>query len=113
VRGGRPDPSALTPADKAKIEAAIRDDVLHPQRFPKVHFASDRVERLDKTWRVEGTLDLHGVRRPLAVTVLERDGELRCEADVDQPAFGIAPYRAAFGALKVKPAVRITLTVKS
>jgi polyisoprenoid-binding protein YceI len=60
---------------------------------------------------VEGTLTLTGVSRPVTVEV-RRDGErLVAEVLVHQPAFGIRPYSAMLGALKVKADVLVRVSV--
>ena len=58
---------------------------------------------------VVGKLTLHGVTREIRCT---RSGEL-VEARLDQRDFGIKPYSAMFGTLKVKPEVVVTVRLVS
>ncbi len=56
---------------------------------------------------VDGALTLCGVTRPLVVTLRREAGRLVCEATVQQPAWGITPFRAMLGALRVQADVRV------
>jgi polyisoprenoid-binding protein YceI len=109
---GRPAPNALGPRDRRKIQANVRKDVLHPDRHPEIRFESGRIERSGDRHRVEGELTLHGVGRPIAFDVVERDGRFEAEVPIRQPEFGITPYRAPLGVLKVKPEVLVRVVTR-
>jgi polyisoprenoid-binding protein YceI len=95
--------------DRAKIEATLRDEVLAVERHPTIAFRSTRVSER----RVEGELTIKGVSRKIAIDI-ERDGpELVATYRVHQPDFGIKPYTAMLGALKVKPDVDVSFRVPS
>ncbi|HTE87301.1 MAG TPA: YceI family protein [Dehalococcoidia bacterium] len=55
-------------------------------RYPLASFESDSVESLaNGQWRVHGLLDLHGVRRPVALDTISAemgDGEMRLTATI-------------------------------
>src|SRR5690606_13231714 len=63
MKDGRENPSALSDKDKREIERNIREDVLHPGRYPKVAFRSTAVKKAGDEWRIEGELTLHGTTR--------------------------------------------------
>jgi hypothetical protein len=110
MKDGRDNPSALSDADKAKIAGQIRDDVLHSQRYPEVSFVSrEQRVRSDGGYDLSGELTLHGVTRPLECKTTLSDGRQRLSLTLHQPDFGIAPYRAMLGTLKIQPDVRIEL----
>ncbi|MEZ4299133.1 MAG: YceI family protein [Polyangiaceae bacterium] len=103
---------ALSDGDRRKIEENIVDDVLHSKRFPEIRFTSSSVEEDGAGgYRVRGTLALHGKTRE--VTVLSRnDGEGQVmEVKLHQPDWGIQPYSALFGALKIKPDVLVRIAL--
>ena len=102
---------ALTPANKREIERNIVQEVLHAKAYPRIEFVSREVEERDSSYRVKGDLTLHGARRPLPVRVLHGGGAYVAEATLHQPDFGIRPYSAMFGTLKVKADVRVRLTI--
>jgi polyisoprenoid-binding protein YceI len=110
MKDGRDNPSALSDADKAKIAGQIRDDVLHSQRYPEISFRSrEQRSRSDGGYDLSGELTLHGVTRPLECQTTLSDGRQCLSLTLHQPDFGIAPYRAMLGTLKIQPDVRIEL----
>ncbi len=108
---GKDDPSALSASDRKKIEATIAEEVLHASRFPEIRFVSTSVERAGDGFLVRGDLTLHGVTRSISFTT-RQEGELRvAEITLHQPDFGITPYRAMLGTLKLRPDVRVRVEV--
>jgi polyisoprenoid-binding protein YceI len=111
LRDGRPLPGALGPADVRKIEGAISETVLRARRFPEIRFASTAVGHHDGGYHVSGGLTLRGVTRSLTLTVQRHGDRLTTEIAVHQPDFGIQPYRALMGALRVKEDVLVRISV--
>jgi hypothetical protein len=108
---GRADSSALSDKDKRKIEANIQGDVLEVKRHPaEIVFAAAPVPLAGGAGgegAVRGELQLHGRARTIEARV-RRDGERWIgEATLHQPDFGITPYSAMMGALRVKADVEI------
>ncbi|MBS2031800.1 MAG: YceI family protein [Deltaproteobacteria bacterium] len=101
--------SALSDRDKRKIEDNLRDDVLHVKRFPEIRFQSTRIDGL----RVEGTLTLHGTTRAIATELRQEGGKLIADVPLNQPDFGITPYSAMLGTLRVQAGVRVKIVVSS
>jgi hypothetical protein len=96
---------ALDDDDKTNIAKTIDDEVL---KGCAIEFRSSRVERRpDGVLAVTGELELAGRRGPVEFDLTSRDGGLSGEAIVKQTAFGIKPYSALFGTLKVADEVRI------
>ena len=96
--------------DRAKIHRKIADEVLGRQA---IAFRSTRVERAGEGLRVEGELTLAGRTKPLAFElVLGADGALAATVTVTQTSFGIRPYSALWGALKVLDEVEVALDGK-
>lgn len=112
VRGavidGALDTARLSTGDVQKIEGHLRDDVLEVARHPEIRF-SGRVAKTTESGGhvVEGTLTLHGRSRPVTLRT-ERAGEYESgELALEQPDFGITPFRAMLGALRVRARVVI------
>ncbi|MCP4804606.1 MAG: hypothetical protein GY913_35530 [Proteobacteria bacterium] len=99
---GAPDLGALSDGDKRKIEKSMRADVLHVGRYPEIRFVPTSADQN----RLAGHLHLHGARR--AIELVFQDGEARVR--LHQPDFGIKPFSAMMGALKVKPGVEVRVT---
>lgn len=106
LKDGADAPSALSKDDKDKIRRTIQHDVLHTQRYPETHFVAD-MNDLDENGVVEGELELHGEERDVKARVREEEGGVRVSVDVYQPDFGIVPYTAMFGTLRVRADVVI------
>ncbi len=104
-RDGADDHGRLSTGDRAKIEASLRGEVLRCGRYAEVRFEG-RWEG-DDPRVVEGALTLCGVTRPLVVRLRREAGRLVCEATVHQPTWGITPFRAMLGALRVQADVRV------
>ncbi len=111
MRSGAPAPSLLKPRDKEKIGKTIRDTVLNARRNPTVSFVSSSVAASDTAFAVTGTLTLNGRSKSIHANVVRNGNDLVCEVDLHQPDFGIKPYTAMLGALKVQAGVRVVLTV--
>lgn len=93
--------------DKDNIKQTIDDEVLKGAR---VSFESTSVRSAsDGTITVEGQLDLLGRRQPLTFTLTLEDGHLAGSATVTQTAWGIKPYSALFGTLKVSDDVVVAI----
>jgi polyisoprenoid-binding protein YceI len=101
----------LSDADRRTIEDNARRDVLDVKRYPEVRFRTTRVTDVEGGWDVAGKLMLHGKERDVPVQ-LRRDGD-RWVASVPlrQTDFGITPYSAFFGGLKVKPDLVVRLSL--
>jgi polyisoprenoid-binding protein YceI len=97
---------ALGDEDKANIHQTIDDEVL---KRTDIAFRSTRIDG----GRVEGDLTLAGETQPIAFD-LERgdDGSIHARAVVTQTRWGMKPYSALFGALKVLDDVEVVLDAR-
>ena len=100
---------ALGDDDKASIEQTIDDDVLQRQG---IEFRSTAVQTTADGSRisVQGELTLVGKAGPIAIDLTVGDGgKLSGSAVVKQTDWGITPYSALFGALKVADEVEVVI----
>jgi len=104
VVDGRRSPGTLSDKDKKKIESNIVDKVLHAKKHRTIRFTSTDVHERE----IAGELELHGRKRSVRLT---RDGDTAITR-LHQPDFGIAPYSAMLGALKIKPDIEVRLTIE-
>jgi polyisoprenoid-binding protein YceI len=109
VRDGTGGMQALGDDDKANIEQTIDDEVLKREG---IEFRSTAVQTSADGGRisVEGELTLLGKACPIAFELtVGADGELSGSVVLKQSDWGITPYSALFGALKVADAVEVIL----
>ncbi len=108
-------------ADKQKIFDSMHKEVLESAKFPKIAFKSVSVSDLKQTGAdaynltLNGDLTLKGVTRRIAVPVLLTVNAQQLRAvgkyTLKQTDFGIKPYSAAGGAVKVKNEVVINFNI--
>jgi polyisoprenoid-binding protein YceI len=110
MKNGRPH-DGLGDKDKREIEKNIREDVLHAKRHASIRFESTAVTRDGDAYDVEGDLTLHGTTRRFRARAEPEGALLVTQLTVHQPDFGIKPYRAALGTLRVQADVTIRVSV--
>lgn len=99
----------LKEKDKADIEVATFKDVLHPDKYPAINFRSTDLQEKEGAYHVKGELTLHGTTRPVEIHARTTTGnDLKGKLVLSQKDFGIKPYKALLGTLKVKNEVEIT-----
>ena len=112
IREGRGGVMSLTDRDRRDIAGQARKQ-LDTGRFPEASYTATSFAPDDAGGGViDGTLTLHGQSRPLRLQVSKTgDGRYRATATVIQSQFGIKPYSGMFGALKLRDAVEVEVTV--
>ncbi len=99
---------SLDDEGRASITTTIDEEVL---RGAEISFSSTGVHAGEGAHElhVHGDLTLLGVTAPVAFTLaIADDGGFSAEAVIRQTDFGMKPYSALFGTLKVKDEVRVT-----
>ncbi|MFN0246854.1 MAG: YceI family protein [Kofleriaceae bacterium] len=110
IKDGRP--RDVSEGDKRKIERNIADDVLETRRHPEIRFRAAKAVPAGDGFVLAGELSLHGKTRPLEIKTRPANGKQVAEITLHQPDFGIKPFSAMLGTLKIKPdlKVRVSLT---
>lgn len=106
MHGEQLDRGGLGSRDCDKITQTIRDDILRTRQHPSIEFHG-RLEL--PSLRVPGDLTLLGVRRPLTVLGTREHGRVRAKVLLRPSEFGIAPYKALAGAIRLQDRVRVEL----
>jgi polyisoprenoid-binding protein YceI len=107
VQEGTGGMQALGDDDKTSIHQTIDDEILRRQ---DITFRSTGVEADGDMLRARGDLTIVGNTQPVEFDLVSGDGgEVSGSAVVTQTAFGMKPYSALFGALKVKDEVQVVL----
>ena len=94
-----------------EIQHNIQDEVLETRSYPDIRFAAPNVTAEGDGFRLAGELTVHGKTRPLSVVARRHGDRMVAEIDLHQPSFGIKPYSAMLGTLKIKPDVRVRCSV--
>jgi polyisoprenoid-binding protein YceI len=106
----------LTDGDRSDIKGDLQKKVLETERYPRVVFRGRHWQMLSEDAshtraKLSGDLELHGQRVPLDVDVEMRrtNGAVQVKAttSVVQSQWGIKPFTAFLGALKVADPVQI------
>lgn len=111
MHNGKEAKSTLSAAQKREIDGNIVCDVLAAEKYPEVRYVSTAVDGEGDEFRVKGQLSLHGKRKTMNVTVRKERHRYVATAQLHQPDFGIRPYSALLGTLKVKPDVEVCIVV--
>lgn len=76
--------------------------ILQPQKWPTLSFQADEVAGGPDALELRGTLTLLGQARPLVVAgSVDADGRVAARAVVTQSKWGVKPFSAMFGAIKL------------
>ncbi len=107
--------------DKKKIYNSMHNEVLESAKHPKINFKSVSVSDLKQTggenysFTLNGDLTLHGVTKRIAfpVSLTINAQQLRAEGKytLRQTDFGIKPYSAAGGTIKVKNEITVNFNI--
>jgi polyisoprenoid-binding protein YceI len=111
VRQGTGGVKPLTDSDRAEIRKTLREKILNAERHPTIAFRSTRVGGSAGSFTIEGDLTIVGVTRPVLVSGGLTDGRASGRATVVQSRWGIRPYSAFLGALKLKDEIGVLFDV--
>jgi hypothetical protein len=111
MSSGREDPGALSERDRRDIEATIARSILDAPGHPFISFHSSSVVADGAGYRAAGVLSIRGCERSLGVAARHEGDRAVVEARIHQPEFGIKPYTAMLGAVKIKPDVLVRLVL--
>lgn len=111
MHNGADTPNVPGDGDKQKIQETIVKDVLHSGKHPAITFESEAFREKGDGYQVKGRLSLHGQEKSIVVDVSDKGDRYLAEATLHQPDFGIKPFSAMMGTLKIKPDVKIALSI--
>ena len=112
VRDGMGGVKPLTDRDRREITANARK-VLGTDQHPEAVFAADSFRpAADGSGEISGTLTLRGQTRPLRLQVKQTGTDrYHAETQIVQSDYGIKPYTAFLGALRVRDAVDVVAEI--
>ncbi|HEX6273869.1 MAG TPA: YceI family protein [Polyangiaceae bacterium] len=98
-------------ATRSEIERAMHAHVLRTRRHPRAQFTGTAVP-MDTGFEVNGKLELVGRSEPLSFPVRRSGSEFRADFELLPSRWGIEPYRALFGAIRLRDRVSIAAVVR-
>jgi polyisoprenoid-binding protein YceI len=112
VRDGSGGVKPLTDRDRREIAVTMRK-VLSADRYPEAVFAAAAFQPdAQGGGEISGTLTIRGQARPWRVRVTQAgDDRYHADAQAVQSDYGIKPYTAFLGALRVRDAVDVAVDV--
>lgn len=111
MKDGRESPSSLSDKDKREIEQNMAKDVLDSGRWPEARFVSKKVRADGDAWVIDGDLTLCGKTHELSARATRAGDRLEARVRLHQPDFGIKPYKAMLGTLRVQADVEVRLSL--
>ncbi len=112
VREGTGGVKPLTDGDREEIKATIREKILRTREYPDITFRSTRVEGTAESFSIDGDLTINGTARPVTVHGRLAGDVAQGSAAIAQSRWGIRPYTAFFGALKLSDEVAIEFDIR-
>jgi polyisoprenoid-binding protein YceI len=109
MKDGRCDASALSAGDRATIGETIRSTILDVRRHPSIRVQGRLITREDGSVELRGELELRGSSGPLVLVGRREGTRVRASTSVRPSEFGIAPYKALAGAIKLQDRVGIEI----
>ncbi|OFZ20462.1 MAG: hypothetical protein A2X94_10625 [Bdellovibrionales bacterium GWB1_55_8] len=111
LKDGEEQPLALKEKDRVQINENLQHQVLETAHFPTIRFQSSEVTTETHGYKVKGQLELKGQRQPIGFSITEHARAYSSEIILNQKDFGIQPFSALMGAIRVRPDVRIRISV--
>ncbi len=107
VKGTRIDPRTLTEKDVREILENLERHVLRWRQHPEIAFTGRVAASRDGVATVKGTLRLVGREGPLDVSLKRQGDRVVGEASLLQTRWGIQPFSAMLGAIRIKNLVLV------
>ncbi len=111
MKKGTFSPKTLSDKDKRDIKGNIDKDVLKTGAHPEIRFEGTAAGADSPRFRVDGQLEIVGRKAPFSLQVERSGGKLRAKAEMIQSRFGIKPFSAMLGTLKVKDRLEIRVEI--
>ena len=112
VQSARGGAIGLTDAQKDEIRGIVAAKVLRSERGRLIRFTSTAVDGAGTRAVMAGRLTIARRTRDASFDVRVRGLRVTATTSISQTDFGITPYSAMLGALRVTDAVRITVSIR-
>jgi hypothetical protein len=106
IEHGRLNENVLSAAQRNEIRDNIRRRILRTDVHPEARFRA-KVVAHGETYDLDGVLELVGSTQPVALSVRASDRRLQGELELRPSQWGIKPFRALLGAIRLADRVRV------
>ena len=96
---------------KETVGETIIKKVLETDAYHDIIMVSSSVTREDSSYKIEADLTLHGRTRQISFSVRKEDGRYNADIWLHLPDFGIRPFSALFGMIKIKPDILVRVII--
>jgi len=98
----RPDPKVDAKA-QGQIQKDMEGQTLEAAKYPEISFQSAKITKISEAeWKVDGSLSLHGVTKPITISVKRSGDGYAAHTILKQTDYGIKPASAGGGTIRVK-----------
>ncbi len=97
----------LKEKDIVDIERDMGVKVLHPDKYPTANFRSKAIQEKDGGYKINGDLSLQGVTKSIDFDIDTNGENLKGTISLLQKDYGIKPFKAMMGTLKIKNEIHI------
>ena len=108
MKDGRLNREQLSANDREKILDNVQRDVLRAGEFPSIAFVG-RTNSREPPFAISGELTLLGVTKPFSLILTQRRERLVGEAELIPSEWGVKPFRALGGTLRVQDRVLVRI----
>lgn len=102
---------SLSDKDRRDIAKNINDKVLETGKHSQLTFESTSVSGSAPNFNVAGNMTIRGNSRPVNVALSVNGTQVAAKTSISQKDFGIKPFSAMMGAIKLRDDVEFELTV--
>jgi len=103
---------SLSDKDRRDIGKNIDEKVLETGKFPELKFESTSVSGSEPNFTAAGNMTIKGTTRPVNVALNVNGTTVTGKTSISQKDFGIKPFSAMMGAIKLRDDVELELTVE-
>ena len=100
---------SLSDKDRRDIGKNIDDKVLQTGKYPQLTFESTSVSGAAPNFTVAGNMTIAGATRPVDVALDVNGSDVTATTSISQKDFGIKPFSAMLGAIKLRDDVEFEL----
>ena len=102
---------SLSDKDRRDIDKNINEKVLQTSKHPELKFESTSVSGSGPNFNVAGNMTVVGTTRPVNVALTVNGSDVIAKTSISQKDFGIKPFSAMLGAIKLRDDVDFELQV--